>query len=193
VFDQYYGKYRAAFLATIEALDFSVVDKIRQRFEKAREEDSQLFIVGNGGSTASASHWACDFGKGTNVEGTKRFRVSSLTDNMAWITALGNDISFDDIFVEQMQNTIRENDIIVGLSVSGSSENVIKAFEYAKQQGADVIALVGAKQGKMASLADIALVIPSEDYGVVEDVHMFVNHVISQHIKQNNLMEAKKQ
>jgi D-sedoheptulose 7-phosphate isomerase len=192
MFEQYYRHYSSDFINTIQSLNFSVVNRIMQELERARHTDSQVFIVGNGGSAASASHWACDFGKGVNVDGSRRFRVNSLTDNGAWITALGNDLSFSHIFVEQMRNTLQKGDIVIGLSVSGNSENVVRAFDYAKQQGAAVIALVGAKKGRMEAQADIALVIPSEDYGIVEDVHMFVNHVISQYLKQLNQREQEK-
>lgn len=191
MFKRYYREYLTQYIDTVQSLDFSIVERILSELDNARRDNRQVFIAGNGGSAASASHWACDFGKGVNVDGTKRFRVISLTDNLAWITALGNDISFGDIFVEQLKNTLREGDVIVGLSVSGNSENVVRAFQYAKDNGATVIALVGAKKGRMEALADISLVIPSEDYGIVEDAHMFVNHVISQHLKQVNLLEAE--
>ncbi len=190
MFETYYKQYSAQFAETIRQLDFQVVNRIMEELEQARRDDRQVFVIGNGGSASSASHWACDFGKGVNVEGIKRFRISSLTDNMAWITALGNDISYADIFVEPLRNALRPGDVVVGLSVSGNSENVVRAFQYAKEQGATVIALVGAKEGRMKQLADIALVIPSGDYGIVEDTHMFVNHVISQYLRSRYEQEA---
>ncbi|WP_274362973.1 SIS domain-containing protein [Paenibacillus thermotolerans] len=191
MFGHYYREYATQYINTLQTLDFSIVERIFHEMDRARRDDRQVFVVGNGGSAASASHWACDFGKGINVDGAKRLRVTSLADNAAWMTALGNDLSYGDIFAEQLKNSLRPGDVVVGLSVSGNSENVVRAFQYAKEQGAIVIALVGAKKGRMEALADIALVIPSEDYGIVEDVHMFVNHVISQHMKQVNVIEAE--
>ncbi|KIL38417.1 hypothetical protein SD70_26515 [Gordoniibacillus kamchatkensis] len=184
MFKSYYDSYSSEFIHTIQSLNFDLVRTIQEEMEQARVEERQLFVIGNGGSATSATHWACDFGKGVNVEGNTRFRVQSLTDNTAWMTALGNDISYEDIFLEQLKNVLKRGDLVIGLSVSGNSENVVRAFRYAKEQGAKIIAIVGAKEGKMKELADIALVVPSEDYGIVEDVHMFVNHVISQYLRR---------
>jgi len=150
------------------------------------KKNQQIFVLGNGGSASSASHWACDFGKGVNVDGVKRLKILSLTDQIPLMTAYGNDINYSDIFVEQLKNLLNPEDIVIGLSVSGNSENVVRAFQYAKDLGAQVISLVGEKEGRMKGLSDISLVIPSNDYGVVEDVHMYVNHVISQFLKKEN-------
>jgi len=191
MFDTYYTTYKQQFTKTIDELDFTVVTALMEALEGARRENRQVFIIGNGGSASSASHWACDFGKGVNVDGVKRFRVNSLTDNVAWMSALGNDISYVDIFVEPLKNLLQQGDVVVGLSVSGDSENVVRAFKYAKEIGAKVLTIVGAKEGRMKQLADIALVVPSKDYGIVEDAHMFVNHVISQYLRGQYLQESR--
>lgn len=142
-------------------------------------------MLGNGGSACSASHWAVDFGKGVNVGEMQRFQVTSLADNVGWITALSNDIEYAEMFREQLRNTLSAGDLVIGLSVSGNSENIVRAFEYARKAGAKTIALIGDGESRMRQLADAALVIPSNDYGIVEDVHMFVNHVISQYLRQH--------
>ncbi|MBS4205196.1 SIS domain-containing protein [Lederbergia citrea] len=190
MFQSYFTEYRSEFIKALQTLDFTVIEQIFESIKSTRENNQQIFVIGNGGSAASASHWACDFGKGVNVEGVERFRILSLTDNLPFISALGNDMSYGDIFVEQLKNYLKPGDVVIGLSVSGNSENVVRAFQYAKKTGAKVISLVGEKEGRMKELSDISLVIPSSDYGIVEDVHMYVNHVISQYIKKENELKG---
>jgi D-sedoheptulose 7-phosphate isomerase len=191
LFQSYYTDYQAEFIQTIQNLDFKTIELIYQKIELAREEGKQVFVIGNGGSAASASHWVCDFGKGINVDRSKRLRILSLTDNQAFITALGNDVSYNDIFVEQLKNYLNPGDTVIGLSVSGASENVVRAFQYANDHGATVLSIIGNKKGIMKDYSDISLIIPSSNYGVVEDVHMYINHVISQYMRENNELEAK--
>ncbi|MCR2823162.1 SIS domain-containing protein [Lederbergia panacisoli] len=186
MFRTYYSEYQSEWLRVINELNVDVIERIYERIKNSTKNNQQIFVLGNGGSAASASHWACDFGKGVNVDGVKRLRIFSLTDQVPLMTAYGNDIHYADIFVEQLKNLLNPGDIVIGLSVSGNSENVIRAFQYAKDTGAQVISLVGEKEGRMKGLSDIALVIPSSDYGIVEDVHMYVNHVISQYIRKEN-------
>ncbi|MBS4220891.1 SIS domain-containing protein [Bacillus sp. FJAT-49711] len=186
LFRAYYSEYQSEWLKVMYQLDIHIIEEIYESIKKSTENNQQIFVLGNGGSAASASHWACDFGKGINVDGVKRLRIFSLTDQVPLITAYGNDMSYADIFVEQLKNILNRGDIVIGLSVSGDSENVIRAFQYAKDTGAQVISLVGEKEGRMKNLSDISLVIPSSDYGIVEDVHMYVNHVISQYMRKEN-------
>ncbi|MBS4200132.1 SIS domain-containing protein [Bacillus sp. FJAT-49732] len=190
MFRSYYIEYQAEWLNVIQQLDINVIEKIYEKIKNSTENNQQIFVMGNGGSAASASHWACDLGKGVNVNGVKRLRIFSLTDQVPLMTAYGNDMSYSDIFVEQLKNFLNPGDIVIGLSVSGNSENVVRAFQYAKDSGAQVISLVGEKGGRMKVLSDISLVIPSSDYGVVEDVHMYVNHVISQYLRKENEREG---
>lgn len=186
MFQSFYNAYRSDFVRTLESLDDSMIDAICQKIEHIRATGKQLFIIGNGGSASSSSHWACDFGKGINVDGVKRLKIISLTDNNGLISALGNDTGYENIFVEPLRNLLNEGDLVIGLSVSGDSENVVRAFQYAKEKQAAVISLVGERGGRMKQLSDLSLVIPSGNYGIVEDVHMFVNHVISQYMRQQN-------
>jgi D-sedoheptulose 7-phosphate isomerase len=184
MFQQYYQSYSEQFIRTIRELDFAVIDQIMRKLDQARMDGKKLFVIGNGGSACSASHWATDFGKGVNVGNMARFRISSLADHTGWMTALANDLAYAEIFREPLKNLLDPGDVVIGLSVSGNSENAVRAFEYARSVGAYTIALVGAGESRMRQLADLALVIPSTDYGIVEDVHMFVNHVISQYLRR---------
>jgi len=186
MFASYYYNYKKEFIETIDSLDFEVIDKIYKTMEDARKNGNQIFLIGNGGSASSASHWACDFIKGVNAGESIRYRLMALTDNIPLITAYGNDVEFEEIFVEQLKNFLNPGDIVIGLSVSGASENIVRAFQYAKDNGAVVISLIGSQEGRMKDFSDLSLIISSNNYGVVEDAHMYVNHVISQYIKQTN-------
>ena len=163
------------------ALDSVSLDTIVQATETVRtawQEDRQIFAIGNGGSAASASHFATDLGKGSSDKLGQRFRVSSLNDNVSWITALGNDYSYEDIFLRQLQNFARAGDVLIAVSVSGASPNLVKALTWAKTQGLRTIALVGAKRGTLADIAELSIVVDDTHYGRVEDVHMHILHMI---------------
>jgi D-sedoheptulose 7-phosphate isomerase len=140
--------------------------------------------MGNGGSAANASHMALDLGKGTlaRVYDPKetRFRVISLTDNVATITAYGNDLSFDDIFVQQLRNLVEPNDLVIVLSGSGNSPNVVKAVAYAKGQRAKTIGILGFKTGgKLARMVDCAIIVDSLHYGPCEDIQLILDHIFT--------------
>jgi D-sedoheptulose 7-phosphate isomerase len=163
------------------ALDSVPLDGIAQATETVRiawQADRQIFAIGNGGSAASASHFATDLGKGASDKLGQRFRVSSLNDNVAWLTALANDYSYEDVFLRQLQNFARPGDVVIAASVSGGSPNLVKAFTWAKAQGLHTIALVGAKRGALAEIAGQAIVVDDTHYGRVEDVHMHIFHMI---------------
>jgi D-sedoheptulose 7-phosphate isomerase len=145
---------------------------------EAARHDQQVFVCGNGGSAANASHFAVDLGKGASEKLAKRFRVLSLNDNVPWMTALGNDYSYDDIFVRQLENYARAGDLLLVMSVSGNSPNVVKATDWARQHGLQTIALVGAKRGRLAEMAHQVIVVDSEHYGRVEDIHMTICHIL---------------
>lgn len=144
----------------------------------AHRRDAQIFAIGNGGSAANASHFAVDLGKGSSDAVGRRFRVLSLTDNVPWITALGNDYAYEDIFWRQLENYARPGDVLITASVSGNSPNLVKCFEWAKAKGLKTIALVGAKRGKLAELGDQVIVIGDTHYGRVEDVQMNILHLL---------------
>jgi D-sedoheptulose 7-phosphate isomerase len=158
-----------------------LIDKLRD----ALKEDRQIFVFGNGGSAANASHFATDLGKGSSDKVGKRFRVVSLNDNVSWMTALGNDYSYDDIFVGQLQNYGRPGDIALSLSVSGNSPNCVKALEWAKKNGLYTVAMVGAKRGRMAEVAEQVMVIDDTHYGRVEDAQMGICHMLCYAFMEN--------
>ncbi|MEW6301868.1 MAG: SIS domain-containing protein [Verrucomicrobiota bacterium] len=163
------------------ALDSIPVDAVAQVIEKLRaalKEDRQIFVFGNGGSAANASHFATDLGKGSSDKLGKRFRVLSLNDNVSWMTALGNDYAYEEVFSRQLMNYGRAGDIVLVMSVSGSSPNIVKAVEWANQNGLHTIALVGGKRGKLAQLAKQAIVINDTHYGRAEDSHMGICHML---------------
>jgi D-sedoheptulose 7-phosphate isomerase len=164
------------------AHDSIPVDAVVQLIEKLRlalKEDRQIFAFGNGGSAANCSHFATDLGKGASDKVGKRFRVMSLNDNVSWMLALANDYSYEDVFVGQLQNYARPGDIAMSLSVSGNSPNCVKALEWAKKNGLHTVALVGAKRGRMADIAEQVIVINDTHYGRVEDAQMGICHLVT--------------
>jgi D-sedoheptulose 7-phosphate isomerase len=149
--------------------------------EAARTAGRRIFVIGNGGSAANASHFTTDLGKNASeAQGGTRppFRVTSLTDNLPWITAIGNDYAFDEIFVKQLRNLASRGDVLIAASVSGSSPNLVRAFEWARDQGLETIALVGGKRGKIADMAAHVIAVADTHYGRVEDVQMNILHML---------------
>jgi len=168
----------------LESLDKTKIELIIDVLVDAYKKDRKVFILGNGGNATTASHMACDLGKGTlqrvydNTE--KRFRVISLTDNVALITAFANDLSFDDIFVQQLRNLVETDDIVIALSGSGNSPNVVRAVEYAKSCGAITIGILGFKTGgKIGKIVDYSIAVDSNHYGPIEDIQLVLNHMIA--------------
>jgi len=172
--------------AALDSIDPEQVAGLIERFRQALSDDTQIFVFGNGGSAANASHFVTDLGKGASDKIRKRFRCLSLNDNVSWMTALGNDYSYEDVFVRQLSNFAKAGDIVFVMSVSGDSPNVVKAVDWAKSHGLKTIALVGAKQGRLAKLADHCLVINSEHYGRVEDAHMGICHMLCYAFMENS-------
>lgn len=171
--------------AALDSIPVEAVQEIIQAFREALQQDRQIFIFGNGGSASNSSHFATDLGKGASDKLGARFRCLSLNDNISWITALGNDYSFDDVFMRQLQNFAKPGDIVMTLSVSGNSPNLVKAIDWAVNNGMYTVALVGAKRGKLAQMAQKVIVINSEHYGRVEDAHMGICHMICYAFMEN--------
>jgi D-sedoheptulose 7-phosphate isomerase len=154
------------------------VERLTQTVRAAWLRDAQIFAIGNGGSAANASHFATDLGKGSSDKLHQRFRILSLADNVAWLTALGNDYSYDDSFKRQLENFARPGDVLIAASVSGNSPNLLRAFEWANERGMETAAIVGAKKGKLAEVARQTIVIDDTHYGRVEDVQMHILHML---------------
>jgi len=155
-----------------------------EALERAHADDRQVFIAGNGGSAATASHMACDLMLTTPKTGGKGFRVISLTDNVAAITAAGNDESYADVFVAQMRTLANEGDLLILISGSGNSPNIVRAAEFAKARSMKVFAFLGMGGGTVARMCDDAVIVPSKDYGPIEDAHMIFDHLITAYFHQ---------
>ena len=171
--------------AAHDSIPLDAVAQIIEKLHEALKEDRQIFVFGNGGSAANSSHFATDLGKGASDKAGKRFRVLSLNDNVSWMTALGNDYSYEDVFVGQLQNYGKPGDIVLTMSVSGNSPNCVKALEWAKKNGLKTIALVGAKRGRMAEIAEQTIVINDTHYGRVEDAQMGICHMVCYAFMEN--------
>jgi D-sedoheptulose 7-phosphate isomerase len=164
----------------IRSLPVAQIERIVETLWQACQEGRQIFVCGNGGSAMAASHLACDLGKGTATPGRPRFKVIALTDNVALITAYANDLSYEDIFVEQLINLYQPGDVVLGISGSGNSENVLRALRYAREQGGVTIGFTGFAGGKMKDLAEECLIVPKHDMQMVEDAHVVLMHVLMQ-------------
>ena len=169
----------------LDSIPLEEVARLIETIQQALKEDRQVFVFGNGGSAANASHFATDLGKGSSDKIGKRFRVLSLNDNVSWMTALGNDYAYEDVFVRQLMNYARPGDLVLAMSVSGSSPNLVKAAEWAKQNQLHTVALVGAKRGRLAELAQQVIVVNDMHYGRVEDCHMGICHMICYAFMEN--------
>jgi D-sedoheptulose 7-phosphate isomerase len=157
-------------------------ESIAQALLEAYEHEKQIFVMGNGGSGTTASHFVCDINKGSCLKHEKKFKVICLNDNVPTIMAYANDMSYNDIFVEQLKNFMNEGDLVIGISGSGNSENVILAVSHAKDKGARTIGLTGFDGGRLAKIVDIPLIAEINDMQKVEDLHMIVVHMLMQHL-----------
>ncbi|HJZ06221.1 MAG TPA: SIS domain-containing protein [Patescibacteria group bacterium] len=170
----------------LDKLDYKQMEKMVNVIWKAYKSDKTIFFMGNGGSASTATHLAADIGKNTvivNSNSKRRFKTVALTDNVAWMTALGNDLSYEDIFVEQLKNFVKKGDVVVGISGSGNSMNVVKAIEYANEVGATTAGLLGFSGGKMLKIVDVPVLVPVDHYGYVEGVHSEIHHYLVEALK----------
>ena len=151
-----------------------------QLLENAYHEGRQVFFMGNGGSGSTASHIACDLNKGVSYGREKRFRVISLNDNAVTLTVYANDVSYEDVFIEPLKNFLRPGDLVVGISGSGNSPNVLKAIGYSNSHDAHTVGLCGFDGGKLAGLVRTPVLAPVHDMQKAEDVHMILLHVVMQ-------------
>lgn len=179
------NSYIKAQQATLTSIPADAVARVAGLLREAHKEDRQIFVFGNGGSAANASHFATDLGKGASDKLGKRFRVLSLNDNVAWMTALGNDYAYEDVFVGQLRNYGKPSDVVLTMSVSGNSPNLVKAIEWANQNGLRTVALVGGKRGRLAEIAQQVIVVNDTHYGRVEDAHMGICHMLCYAFMEN--------
>lgn len=177
--------YLKAQKSALDSIAIPAVEQLIKVLRQALQEDRQIFVFGNGGSAANASHFVTDLGKGASDKIGRRFRCLSLNDNVSWMTALGNDYAYEDIFVRQLENFGRKGDVAMALSVSGNSPNVVKAMQWAREHGLTTIGLVGAKRGAVAKTSDHVIVIDSVHYGRVEDAQMGICHMLCYAFMEN--------
>jgi len=182
-----YIKYADAYISdvkkTLDSLEKEQLRAVVETLKKARDEGRQVFVFGNGGSAATASHFVNDLAKGALGAGGKRFKAICLSDSIPLMLAWANDTSFDNIFVEQLKNLMNAGDVVVGISGSGNSANVLKAVDYANKNGGITVGLSGFGGGKLAKLARYAVVAGSEHMGRVEDAHLVVAHLVAYYLR----------
>ncbi|MDQ6643085.1 MAG: SIS domain-containing protein [Chloroflexota bacterium] len=168
----------------VRAISRPDLERVLSLLENVYRSGHRIFIIGNGGSAATASHFALDLAKNTIMGGAPRLKAISLTDHVPLITAWSNDTAYEHIFAEQLANMIEPGDIVIGISASGNSPNVINALLLAKQYRAFTVGLLGARGGKMKDMVDAAILAPGQNIEQEEDAHMILAHVITRHMRE---------
>ena len=176
--------YRKRLLEAIERLDLDKVNTAIEWFAEAREHGRTIMTAGNGGSASTASHFVCDVLKGASYQRDKRFRILALTDSLATLTAYSNDVSYDSVFAEQLKNFAGPGDLLMVISGSGNSRNVIEAVEHANSIGCRTIALTGRDGGKLGQVAQLNINAPEPHMGRIEDAHLIICHMIAYHFME---------
>lgn len=172
--EEYLGKLQQV----IAGLDRAEIDALAHIVRRAYDEQRTIFTMGNGGSAATASHYACDLNKGACFKAEKKFRVHALTDSLATILALGNDVDYESIFVEQLKCFCRPGDVVIGISGSGNSPNVLRAIQYANQMECTTVGVCGYDGGKLKPIVSAAVHVRADDMQIVEDIHLIVGHIL---------------
>ncbi|HLH04852.1 MAG TPA: SIS domain-containing protein [Bryobacteraceae bacterium] len=170
--------YKARLTHTLEGLDLAAVGRAIEILREAREQQRHIFTCGNGGSASTASHFVTDMVKGASFERDTRFRIMALTDSLSTITAYSNDVSYECVFTEQLKNFAQPGDVLIAISGSGNSPNVVSAVEYANRAGCKTIALTGRDGGKLGRAAQLEIRVPDQHMGRIEDAHLFICHMI---------------
>lgn len=182
---EYINTYINTEIELLKDMDRDKVAQVLEAMLDAYEKEAQIYVFGNGESASTASHMANDFNKGISEYTERKFHVCCLNDNMATVLAVANDIGYRDIFSFQLKNKVKKGDVVIGISGSGNSDNVIDALEYAKQQGAMTIGWVGFDGGKVSQIADITFHVPLNNMQIVEDFHLILNHMMMWVIMQD--------
>jgi D-sedoheptulose 7-phosphate isomerase len=175
---QFAQEYQTKLLETIGGVDLGAVGRVIDLLKEARDKQRHVFTCGNGGSASTASHFVTDMVKGASYNRDARFRIMALTDSLPTITAYGNDVSYDSIFVEQLKNFAQPDDVVIAISGSGNSPNVVNAIEYANSIGCKTVALTGRDGGKLAPLAQVEIRVKDPHMGRIEDAHLIVCHMM---------------
>lgn len=170
--------YREREIAVLNSLDLNSVNQVMNVLEDARLHGKRIFICGNGGSAATASHYCCDFNKGVSENQNDKYNFECLNDNIPTLMAVANDIGYEEVFRFPLKNKMKSGDILIGISGSGNSKNVVNAMEYAKSIGGTTIAIVGYSGGKMKEMADYNIHVNINDLQISEDIHMILDHMM---------------
>ncbi len=183
---EFIREYQRGIDAALDALDAEAFRGILEILRDAYRDNRQIFVMGNGGSAGTVNHFACDFAKNAvREEGTRRFRVLSVSESVERITAIGNDIDFAEIFRQQLMNCMQEGDVLLAVTASGNSPDILRACEYAREKSAKIIALSGFTGGGVQELADVGLVAPLHTYEQVEDIHSIILHMVVCYFRTN--------
>jgi D-sedoheptulose 7-phosphate isomerase len=172
------GSYFRLLSRTMNKLPLRIIKQIAETILHAYQRESTIYLFGNGGSAALASHLACDLGKGTVNGNSKRLRVLALTDNVPLMTAWANDSKYEDIFAEQLSNLVRPDDVAFAISGSGNSPNILRALKVAREAGAITVGLSGFAGGKMRELCDQCMIVPCNNMQIIEDLHLCAAHAL---------------
>lgn len=179
---QHSQNYLSELKTCLDKLDHKMIGEVKDAILKAYQDGKHIFIFGNGGSAATASHMMCDLNKGIlghkGDKNIKRAKVIALCDNIPSITAWSNDASYDQIFVEPLKNLFEDGDLVIGISVSGNSPNVVKACEYIKERNGTVVAFTGSPGGRLREIADKCITVETSSYEIAEDSHLILAHII---------------
>lgn len=170
--------YRDREIGVYQRLNLEDVNIVMNVLENARQSEKKIYICGNGGSAAAASHYTGDFNKGVNENLERKYNFECLSDNIPTMMAVANDISYDEIFRFPLRNKMKAGDVLIGISGSGNSKNILNAFEYARNIGGIVIAIVGYNGGKMKEIADYSIHVDINDMQISEDIHMVLDHMM---------------
>ena len=173
----------------INTIDINEITEFIKELENTYKNGKTIFIMGNGGSAATASHFVCDINKGVSLKLQKKFKVLCLNDNIPIILAYSNDISYDSVFIEQLKNFIMNDDLVIGISGSGSSKNVLNAIEYSNKVGARTFGIIGCDGGKLKDIAQKSFIVRSFDMQKIEDCHMILTHLIMQYFSKKYTKE----
>lgn len=185
------GSYSTAYLEELsraaKAIDTQAIGRAAALLLDTIKADHTIYACGNGGSAAISNHLLCDFAKGIRTDTELRPRIISLSSHVELVTAIGNDISFDEVFAFQLSTAARPGDALLTISSSGNSENVVRPLSWARENGLRSVAMTGFGGGRCASLADVNIHVPAENYGVVEDLHQSCMHIMAQFMRMQNM------
>lgn len=183
--EDFIRKYFTGINNILNNINIESISKIICALKEAHNDKKKIFLIGNGGSAATANHFMCDLGKNAIKDNENRFQILSLSDSVSCITAYGNDIGYKSVFVEQLRNLMESGDLLIAISASGNSPNIIEAVKYAKKKNGIVISLTGFEGGELKGISNLNVNIDSDSYEKIEDIHLMISHIIVYWFKLN--------